>query len=132
MIFTVLSCSHIRQLPPFPESKILRVNLPRTMIVGKEYKATCWVNDAPDSVVISIAYVNPVDNEEMRFFRDAWKTENPESAPVLGPTWTFVPMYEVMFVFEFTAKNKWSQDYVKIYTQSVGWAQPRGIPGIRE
>jgi len=129
LVLLLAGCTHIQELPVFPQCKILRINLPLSLIVNREYAVTCWVNDAPDSVILSIAYIDPASRKSVFFFRNGWQVENPENAPIVGPTWYFTPIYEVTFLFVFEAKNRWTSDTQKLFASAVDWTQPHGIPG---
>lgn len=103
------SCtSYIRQIPSFPECKILKVSMDKALIRPYQMaRYTIWVNTAVDSVKVITIYRR--DRNKTSLLVQRGRMYHTQS-PVSGIEFDWMTNAEGDYSLEIEAWNRWSRD----------------------
>ena len=114
VLITITGCaSYIRQIPAFPEVKILQINFPTHANMGEATEWTVWANACADCVK-AITYRAEDLLENFQLLVQSGKFIHGKS-PVSGLEVDWMSLYPGRFKVVFMVWNKWSSD------QGVRW-----------
>lgn len=108
MIVVNLGCTtYIREIPHFPEAKILKIYFPMQGQPYQEYRWIVWANNATDSLEVKTylkGYKEVILVQGGRFYHSP-------KYPISGLDSDWMPLGEGKFELQFRAFNKYTEDW---------------------